>query len=130
MAVVATQHGWIATVGGKPVEFVDQLVAGNGAFDESAEAFAGVLVDDGDNLDRPAIGGGVELEVDRPHPVRRLGRHRLSGGGAEPFATTALRHPEPLVAPQPLDFLVVDWPALSPGVVVGPPVTPPRVGLA
>src|SRR5829696_6829760 len=127
-AVVAAQHGWVAAVGGEPVEFVDQLVAGNGAFDESAEAFAGVLVDDGDNLDRPAIGGGVELEVDRPHSVRRLCGHRLSGGGAEPFAAAALRHPEPFVAPQPLDLLVVDVPALPAGVVVGPTVTPPRVG--
>jgi hypothetical protein len=26
-----------------------------------------VLVDDGDDLDRSAVGGGVELEVHRPH---------------------------------------------------------------
>jgi hypothetical protein len=28
-----------------------------------------VLIDDRDDLDRPTVGGGVGLEVDRPHPV-------------------------------------------------------------
>ena len=44
------------------------------------------------------------------------------------FAAAALRHPEPFVAPQPLDLLVVDVPALAAGVVVGAAVTPPRMG--
>jgi hypothetical protein len=87
-----------------------------------------VLVDDGDDLDRSAVGGGVELEVDRPHPVRRIRGHRLSGGGAEPFAAAALRHPEPFVTPQPLHLLVVDRPAFAAGVVVGPTMTPSGVG--
>jgi hypothetical protein len=30
-----------------------------------------------------------------------------------------LRHPQALVAPEPLGFLVVDLPALSAGIVVG-----------
>jgi hypothetical protein len=63
----------------EPVELIDQPVAGDGSFDQAAEAFGGVLIDDGDNLDRPAIGGGVELEVDRP-PGSAHQRHRLSGG--------------------------------------------------
>jgi hypothetical protein len=66
------QHRWVATVLGEPVQLIDQPVAGDGAIDQAAQARAGVLIDDGDDLDRPAVGGGVELEVDRPHPVRRI----------------------------------------------------------
>jgi integrase len=42
-----------------------------------------VLVDDRDNLDRAAVGGGIELKVHRPHPVRRIRRrHHWCGAGA------------------------------------------------
>jgi hypothetical protein len=54
-AVVAAQHGRVATHGRDAVEFVDEVVAGDGAFDESAEAFAGVFVDDRCDLDRAAV---------------------------------------------------------------------------
>jgi hypothetical protein len=39
---------------GEAVEFVDEYVRRDGTFDLSAEAFAGVLVDDGHDLDRAA----------------------------------------------------------------------------
>ena len=71
-AVVAAQHGRVATRRGEAVEFVDEDVGGDGAVDEAAEAFAGVFVDDGDDLDRAAVGGGVELEVDGPDLVRGI----------------------------------------------------------
>src|ERR1700752_118326 len=63
-------HSLIAA---QAVQFGDQVLAGDGTLDQSAEAFAGVLVDDRDELDRPAVGGGVELEVSRPHAVGRVG---------------------------------------------------------
>jgi hypothetical protein len=129
-AVVAAQHGRVATLGGESVELVDDLVGGDGAFDQSAEAFAGVLVDDGDDLDGPAVGGGVELEVHRPHPVRRIRGHRAGRGcDADALAAPGLGHPEPFVAPQPLNLLVVHRPALTAGIMVSPAMAPPRVGL-
>jgi hypothetical protein len=42
------------------------VLAGDAALDHAAEAFAGVLVDDRDDLDRSAVGAGVELEVGCP----------------------------------------------------------------
>jgi hypothetical protein len=39
--------------------------AGDGAFDQATEAFAGVFVDDGEDLDRPAVGGGVDTLIDQ-----------------------------------------------------------------
>src|SRR5215217_3688660 len=113
---------------GEPVELGDQPVAGDGPFDQTAQAFAGVLVDDGDDLDRPPVGGGVELEIHRPHPVRRVRRRGVRcGRGTHPLPPAALWDPEPLVAPQPLHLLVVDVPALAAGVVVSPPVPPSGV---
>jgi hypothetical protein len=53
-------------------------------------AFAGVLNDERNDLDRPTIGGGVELEVDRPHPVGRIRGHSASRRrGAGPAITEA-----------------------------------------
>ena len=47
-----------------------------------------VFVDDRHNLDRPHIGGGIEFEFHRPHPLRASA---LTCGGAVAFAA-ALRH--------------------------------------
>ena len=101
------------------------MLAGDAALDHPAEAFAGVFVDDRDDLDRPPVGGDVELEVHRPHPVGRIGDHlRRRGGTAVAFSSSPLRHPQPFFTPKPLDLLVIDDPALSPGVMVSGPEPP------
>lgn len=89
------------------------------AIDQAAETFAGVLVDNRGDLDGPAVGGGVELEVDGQTqfgasavgrfgvvevPVR-LRRRRCGTRGGLPRATAA-------------NLLVVHHPALTAGVVV------------
>src|SRR3954449_11175539 len=71
-AVVAAQHLWVAAALGKPVKLVDEPVPSDGAFNEAAKALPGVFVDNRNDLHWSAVGGGVELEVDRPHPVRRV----------------------------------------------------------
>ena len=102
------------------------MLAGDAALDHPAEAFAGVLVDDRHDLDRAPVGGDIELEVHRPHPVGRIrGYRRRRGGGAVAFAASALRHPQPFLAPQALDLLVIDCPAFSAGIVIGGPEPPP-----
>jgi hypothetical protein len=79
----------------------------------------GGYLDDRDDLDRPPVGGGVELEVGRPHPVGRIGDHRRwRGGAAVAFAASALGHSKPFLAPKALDLLVIDCPAIRPGVVI------------
>ena len=49
--------------------------------------------------------------------------------GAQAFASAALRHPQALFAPEPLDLLVVHGPALTAGVVIRPAGTPAADGL-
>jgi len=105
-AVVAAQHGRVVTLSDEAVEFVDQVLAGDRALDQAAEAFTGVLIDDGHDLDRPAVGGGVELEVHSPHHVRRIGLRQVGrGGGAEAFAAAPLRDPQALLTPSRWIFL-------------------------
>jgi hypothetical protein len=48
-------------------------------------------------------------------------------GRAETLAPASLRHAQALVAPEPLDLLVVDVPALGAGVVVGRTKPTPRM---
>jgi hypothetical protein len=88
-----------------------------------------VFIDDRDDLDRAAVGGGIELEVDGPHLVRCVGfRQAWSGAGAQAFTSAALRHPQALFTPEPLDLLVVRRPALTTGIVIRPAEPPPWMG--
>jgi len=84
---------------GEVIEFSDEFLAGDGALNHSTKAFAGVLIDDGHELDRSCVGGGVELEVHGPHPVGRIGDHGVRcSGAAVVFAASSLRYPQPFHA--------------------------------
>ena len=107
-------------VSGQPLKFGDQVLAGDRTHDQPAEAFAGVLIDDGDELDRPTVGGDVELEVRGPHAVERIGGHSVRRGrGSVAFTPPLLRYPQALVTPKTLDLLVIDVPTLTAGIVKG-----------
>ncbi|BBX55075.1 hypothetical protein MSHO_33680 [Mycobacterium shottsii] len=96
------------------------MITGDAALDHTAEALAGVLVDDRHDLDRPPIGGHVELEVHRPHPIGCIGDYLWrGGGGAVPFALATLRDPQSFLTPKPLHLLMVHFPAFAAGIVVG-----------
>ncbi len=88
-----------------------------------------MFIDDGHNLDVPPVGGGVELKVHGPYHVGCCGRVDGRGAGPGAFTSTALRHAQAFVSPQALKFLVVDVPAVGTGIVIRPPVSPPRMRL-
>ena len=69
---------------------------------------AGVFVDHRRDLDRLAVDGGVELEIDRPHHIRGVGRNRRDRGHPSPLAWTVHPHLQPFLAPEPVDLLLVD----------------------
>ena len=88
------------------------------AVDGDGQGFAGVLIDDVEQLQDPPVGGLVELVVQRPHMIGVLGRQPVgrAGRGAEPLAFAPLgRHAQAFLAPQPLDGLAVHAPALPGG---------------
>ena len=118
-----------APVNHKPFELVDQFLGGDTAFHEVAERFAGVLVDDRHNLDRPPIGGHVELEIGRPHLVGRISIDLRRGGDAVAFSAATLRYPQALLAPEPLEFLVIDIPTFGAGIMIGGPKPTTRMVL-
>jgi len=81
-----------------------------------------VFIDDRQDLDRPPVGGYIELEVHRPHPIGRIGDHlKRRGGTAAAHPSSPLRNPQPFLPPKPLHLIVIDDPAISASVVVSGP---------
>ena len=58
-----------ASLDGQQAELFGEVLPGNRVVDDSAQAFPGVFVNHGENLDGFAGHGRIELEVDRPHVV-------------------------------------------------------------
>ncbi|HEV2122115.1 MAG TPA: hypothetical protein VGW38_04980 [Chloroflexota bacterium] len=80
-----------------------------------------------EDLDHPAGGGDVELEVQRPDLVRGGGGQSVGGRGrgADPGPLAALwRYSQPLFPPQALDLLAVEAVALPHQHRMGPAVAP------
>ncbi len=91
-------------------------------------AFAGELVDDVEELERPAVGRLVELEVEGPE---HIGPDRAHGPDHHAMATEwllalAMRDFEAFGAPEALYPLVVDPPTLAPGDHGRPSPSPAR----
>ena len=104
------------------VESVDGLLGVDRAGGMAGERFAGVLVGDVEDLDRPPVGGSVVEVVERPHLIR-LGGGDRTGGTRLLLASKGLaRHVQALVTPQPLHPLAVALPALALEQHVHPPV--------
>lgn len=108
---------------GEPGGMEDRAVRVPAQLDISfADALPGVFVDDRADLDRPILLVGIELEVHRPHHVRRVRCRRVDGRGCDAFASTLLRNAQALVTPEAVDLLAVDAPALGARIVIRPPV--------
>jgi len=96
------------------VEGGDRAVRVDATFDEPAELFPGVLDDDVEQLQHLAVGGPVELEVERPDVIRSLGSEpvrRARRGPETPTLSLPVRYFQALLAPQTLDLLAVSVPA-------------------
>ncbi len=91
----------------------DDGVGVTGSAHPHGQSLPGVLVDDVQQLQPPAIGGLVELEVQGPHLVRALRPQQLAATGwAGPLAPARGRPAQALLPPQALRALAVDGPAL------------------
>src|ERR1700682_474661 len=112
-AVVHPQHPrWAARRSEHVLELGDEALGGDRALHQMQQRNPGVLVDHRGDLDRLAVDGGVELEVDRPHHVRRVGGDRWDRGHPGPFAWAVHPHLQALLTPEPVDLLLVDLTAL------------------
>ena len=78
----------------------------------AGERFAGVLVGDVEDLDRPAVSGLVEDVVERPHLVGTRGGDRAWRPSGLSPAVFAPRDVQPFITPQPLHPFAVAGPAL------------------
>ena len=116
--VVGPAHNGSAADGDEILEIRGEPVGGDRPLDQPADAFPGVLIDYRTDLDRPALFVGVELEVHRPHHVRRVRCCGVDGRGPDAFATPLLPDAEALVTPEALDLLVVHDSALGARIVI------------
>src|SRR3954469_17088496 len=114
--VTAHVRGRAALVG-EALEHGHGLVGVDAAGDVDRERLAGELVNDVEQLDHAAVGGLIELEVQRPDligPLRPqpVGRDRRL---AQALALApASGDPEAFFAPEPLDALGLTWWPSSP----------------
>src|SRR3954452_24077939 len=96
---------------GEALEHVDGLVCVDATRDVDCERLASELVDDVEQLQHAAVGGLIELEVQRPDMIGPLRPQPVGRNGrlAEALALApASGDPEPFFAPEPLDALAVD----------------------
>ena len=105
-----------------PLEFVDGLVGAHPSGGGRGESFAGVLVGDREDPDRPPVVGLVLEEVDRPHVVGVSGCD-MTGHPPSPSSLARFdREAQSLISPQALDTLSVAYPALPAQEHVDPPI--------
>jgi len=84
------------------------------ACDQHRQRLARKLVDDVQQLQRPHVGGLVELKIERPHMVGSLCAQPLGGDrrlAEPPELASALRDAQPLLTPQALHPLAIHLPA-------------------
>src|SRR3954468_8663217 len=121
--VVAADVRGRAAPSGEALEHGDGLVCVDAPRDVHRQRLGRELVDDVQQLDHPAVGGLVELEVQGPDVIGTLGaqppgRH---GGLPEPLAFAAPRgDPEAFLAPEPLHALAIHAVAELAQAHVGP----------
>ncbi len=112
----------------EPVKDGDDPVGVDPTVDQDRGAFPGELVDDVQQLQLPATGGGVELEIEGPHDVRpdRAERADLRPDTHQPFLPAPLWYSQPLLAPQAPYPFVVDDPPRPPCALRSTTPPPPR----
>ena len=111
----------------EPFDDGHDVIGGAVAGHVHGERFAGELVDDVAQLQPPAIGGLVELEVDGPHLVGSLGPQQLTVGQATALAFAGRWSPQPFFSPQPAGALAIDDVTLPAQDRVRRLPAPPRV---
>jgi hypothetical protein len=122
-AVVTADQRWRgAAVFEDPLEHVDCVVGADPSSCAGGEGFAGVLVGDGEDFDRPAISGLVDEEVERPNVVR-AGRGHMARHPLAPLpAMRPRRQTQAFIAPQPLHAFAVAGEAIPTQQRVDAPV--------
>jgi len=118
------------TLGDQAFQDHDGLIGIDAPSALDRQRLAGELVDDVEELQLTAIGGRVVLKIQRPHMV---GAHGAEPAGRRarrtepaPFARSA-RHPQALLAPDPLGALAVEIEALEAQLRVSAAIAPARM---
>src|ERR1700737_2353032 len=128
-AVVGDARGGLAARGDNRAELAPDPPAGKRGIGDERQAFAGEVVDDGEDAKPPAVAQLIMQEIQRPVLVWAL---RSFSGARVPraLAAAATANLEPFLGIEPAQFLVVQRDPLAPQQDVQPAVTeaPPDSG--
>lgn len=129
-AVVGADEGWCSPLFDDVVEGDDDIGSFDGCLDLDGEAFSAELIDDGQQLERRAFLGALMDEVVCPDVVGVLGPLLVAGVFAVADVAPSswfLGHLESGLAPEPVDALDVDVPAIGLEHGVDAPVAEARM---
>src|SRR5690625_7927803 len=99
-------------------QVVEEVVGGDGPFDQSADAFAGVFIHDRADLEHIALLTDIELEIHGPHHIGCIRSRSVDCGGDHTFASAALWHSETFFTLQEVNYIMVDEPFFNPCIMV------------
>jgi len=119
-----------AALGDQALEDHDGLISVDRAPALDRQGLAGELVDDVEELQLAAVSSRVMLEVQRPDVIGVAGAKPVGGRGrvSEPAPLSGLaRHPQALLAPDPLGALAVEIEALEAQLRVSAAIAPARM---
>ena len=114
--VVAADQRWCRVEAGQRLQHGHDVFGLAAPAHPNGQAKAAVLVDHVQELEPPAIGGGIELKVHSPHLVRVFGLvapHRAVDGPS-PLLLAGSGPLEPFLTPEAVHPLVVHQPTLAP----------------
>ncbi len=110
------------------VEHSDELISGARPERSHRQSLAGELVHDIEKPDLASVGGDIDLEIQRPHPIRPRRTQPLMSTRTDP---SLLTHPDrsfqPVLTPQPAGAFPVDHQPLGPTQSVSFAPSPPRM---
>ena len=113
-AVVGDTGGRLATPGHDRVELTPDPQAGERGVGDQRQAFAGEVVDDGEDAKAPAVAQLVMQKVERPALVGTLRHGQRCPGAERPLATAATADLKPFLDIEAAQLLVIQHDALAP----------------
>jgi hypothetical protein len=106
-AIVGHTDHRSTTPGDDDIEFAHNPQAGQRSVGDQRQAFAGEVIDHGQNAETSAIGEGIRQKVEAPALVGSLRDRQRSPGAKCPFAPAAPTNLQPLLAIETTKLLVV-----------------------
>src|SRR5690606_32665096 len=112
-AIITDHRRWPASLGNDGIELAHHSPPGERGVYDQGEAFPGVVIDNGQYPEPPAIGESIADKVQAPALVRLVRHDDRTPCSQGPFAAAALAHLQLLFGIEPPELLDVHLDVLS-----------------